>query len=105
MLVHVPPEEGSLNVIVLPTHTWPLPVIIGAGVELTFTTIVLVQPDDGVNVMTAVPAVAPPVTTPVVRPMAAIAGLPLVHVPGRVDVRVVVWPVHKVALPPKVATG
>ena len=55
--------------------------------------------------MTAVPAVAPPVTTPVVRPMAAIAGLPLVHVPGRVDVRVVVWPVHKVALPPKVATG
>ena len=50
--------------------------------------------------MLAVPAVAPPVTTPVAEPTVAVAVVPLVHVPAPVaSVNVVVDPEQTLFVP------
>lgn len=99
VMLKVPPVRASATVIVDPTQTVEGPVI-GGGVVLTVTIVLMVQPVDvNVNVIGATPADAP-VTTPVVLPTVATAVLPLTHVPApEASDSVVVVPVHKAVLP------
>lgn len=101
-LIQVPPEVASLSVIVDPSHTAVLPVIV-AGNGLTVTVVLVLQPVGNVYVITDVP-VATPVTTPEEEPTVAIPVLPLVHVPpDEVLLNVVVDPTHTFVVPVMVA--
>ena len=78
LLLQEPPVVLLLNVIVLPWHIGPEPVI---GEEAPMFTVVLVrQPDVSVYVMSALPLLTP-VNNPVVDPIVAILVLLLCHVP------------------------
>jgi hypothetical protein len=79
LLLQVPPLVISVSVMDDPIHNVDEPVMAEGGV-FTVTVVLAKQPAVLVNVMTDVPAV-PPVTIPVEVPIAAIAGLLLVHVP------------------------
>jgi hypothetical protein len=93
----VPPVVALLSVVVRPTHSVRLPVI-AAGVGVTVTTLVVVQPPTDAAVIVAVPGVIP-VTTPVPDTV-AMAVLELLQATGLVVVlRVVVLPTHTVAVP------
>lgn len=94
---HVPPVVVLLSVVVRPTHSVRLPVM-AAGVGVTVTTLVVVQPPTEAAVIVAVPGVIP-VTTPVPDTVAT-AVLELLQATGLVVVlRVVVLPTHTVAVP------
>ena len=94
---HVPPVVVLLSVVVRPTQSVRLPVMT-AGVGVTVTTLVVVQPPTDAAVIVAVPGVIP-VTTPVPDTVAT-AVLELLHATGLVVVlSVVVLPAHTVAVP------
>ena len=94
---HVPPVVVLLSVVVRPTHSVRLPVM-AAGVGVTVTTLVVVQPPTEAAVIVAVPGVMP-VTTPVPDTV-AMAVLELLQATGLVVVlSVVVLPTHTVAVP------
>ena len=97
LLLHTPPAGVVFNVVVKPTHTFVVPVIV-VGCELTVTTVVLIQPVFSVYVIIAVPASAPE-STPLDDPMVALALL-LLHVPpAGVEFNVDVAPVHMFVVP------
>lgn len=78
--LHVPPPIPSLSVVVRPTHTLNVPVIVD-GSGFTLTVAVVAQP---VLVSVYVITVAPeeiPVTAPVVLPTVPTAGVLLLQVP------------------------
>ena len=79
LLLQVPPGVALLNTIVLPTHTWLLPVI-GEGLGFTVKLVVTKQPPGSMYVITVTPADTP-VTTPDVATTVAIPGLLLLHKP------------------------
>lgn len=98
LLVHVPPDDASLNVVVKPTHTFVTPVI-AAGSGLTVTGVVAKQPVPKVYEIIGVP-VANPATIPVPAPTDPSAGLLLLHVPPVVpSLNVVVEPTHTFVVP------
>ena len=102
ILLHVPPPVASDNVVVPPTHTLVVPVIV-AGNGFTVTTALVAQPVPlSVNVMVAVAGlvlpVTTPVTSPVVAPTVAIPVAPEVHVPPA-SVNPVVAPWHMARVP------
>ena len=104
LLDHVPLPVASLNVVVLPTQTFVVPVM-DAGFELTVTIAVAVQPVPVEYVMVAVPPETP-VTTPVEEPTVATPIEPELHVPPLVpSVRRVVEPIHTDESPPIGATN
>ena len=105
LLLHVPPDVASLNVIVDPTHTDPgVPRI--AVIGLTVTILLLLQPVVAIIYdIVLVPAVDPPVTIPEL-PTVAIPVLVLLHVPPVVpSLRDVVDPWHTTAVPLIIAIG
>jgi hypothetical protein len=79
LLVHVPPPKSE-SVLVLPTHKLVVPVII-PGTGLTVTVCVAKQPGLDVNVIIDRPEFTP-VSRPEDEPIAAFAGMVLVHVPA-----------------------
>jgi hypothetical protein len=82
-----------LNVVIEPTQTVVVPVIV-AGNGSTVTVAVALQPVESVYVIVAAPADTP-VTTPVVKPTLAVLGLLLLHVPPvEVLLREIVEPAH-----------
>jgi len=97
LLVHAPPRVVLLNVTVLPTHTFVVPVITGRA-ALTVAIAVARQPATVYDILD-VPADIP-VITPVAPPIAATPVVPEVHTPpgvvlDSVDVEVA----HKVSVP------
>ena len=98
VLLQVPPEVASLNVVVKPTHTVEVPEI-AAGKGLTVTLVTARHPVLSTYEITATPPVIP-VTVPEVASMVAIAVLELLHVPppGR-SVRKVMEPAQTVVVP------
>jgi hypothetical protein len=104
LLVHVPPNVASLSVTVELTHSEGDPVI-AAGLALTVSTRVVVQPvAASVNVIVVVPE-ATPLTTPVDEPAVATVVLPLTHVPApEASLSVTVCPVQTDA-GPDIAAG
>jgi hypothetical protein len=92
LLLHTPPEEASLNVIVAPAQRENVP-IITAGIGYTVTIIDTV-PHPSVSVYAIVVVPAPmPVTTPDVEPTVPTLPLLLLHVPPVIaSVNVVVAP-------------
>jgi hypothetical protein len=104
LLLHVPPP-ASLNEVVIPEHTLSAPSI-AVGNGLTVNTAVAIQPVGNVCVMVTVVAVAtvPPVTTPVVDPIAATVVLLLLQVPPPASLSVVVKPEHTASVP-SIAVG
>ena len=99
LLLQVPPPVRSVNAVVKPAHTDNVPVI-PTGTGFTVTTAVVIQPVPIVYVMVAVPAVAPPVTTPVEEPIVAVPVALLPHVPPvGVSLNVVVAPEHSTIVP------
>jgi hypothetical protein len=98
LLLHVPGDEASLNVVVSPTQTFIVPVI-AAGCVLTVTGFIAKQPAGKVYDIFNVP-VALPTATPLLAPMVANAGNWLVHVPPPIpSVIVVGTPMQRVLLP------
>jgi len=91
------PLPASLSEMPAPTHTVAGPDIM-PGTALTVTTVVAVQPTADVNVILAVPAVAPPVTIPE-EPAEATAVLLLLQVPVPPSVRLVVSPAQTLVIP------
>jgi hypothetical protein len=81
LLLHVLPVGNAPNVVVDPTHTDAVPVIL-SGKANTVAIWVLIQPKPSVNlkVIIDVPALTP-VNTPVVGLIIALSVLELVHVP------------------------
>ena len=102
VLVHVPPDGEELNVVVNPTHTVGVPVMV-PGVVLTVTNCVTKQLPT-VYVIFAVPTLTL-VTTPVPAPTLATAVFPLVHVPPEVVVLNSVDPPIHIAAVPVIAAG
>lgn len=99
-LLHVPPEEVVINVVLLPAHRLIVPDI-AAGTRLTVTTSDVVQPAVVVYTMVAVPA-ATPVTTPDATLTAAVEVILLLQVPPEgVELNVVVAPSQTVSVPDK----
>lgn len=78
LLVHVPPGVASVNAVVNPWHTVVTPVIGAKG--YTVTVVTAVQPSDVVYTIVAVPPDIPR-AVPLLTPIVATAGLPLLHVP------------------------
>jgi hypothetical protein len=100
-LTHVPPVVVLARVVILPSHTTAVPVIV-AGSAFTVRTVEVVQPEPRAYVIVVVPA-ATPVTTPDAS-IVAFAGVPLVHVPPVVTLfNVVVRPSQTVSVPVIVA--
>jgi hypothetical protein len=96
-LLHEPPVVVVLSAVVVPGHTFAVPVMV-AGVRFTVTVADEEQPPTVYDIL-AVPAVTP-VTTPVEEPTLATDGAPLLHVPpvvAQLTVRVV--PVQIVPAP------
>ena len=97
LLAHDPPATASVNVIVPPTHTAPVP-FIRPGAGLTVTTVVTKQSEASVYVITEVPAVTA-VTIPVDDPIITLPLL-LVHTPPpTASVSVTVEDAHSGKLP------
>jgi len=94
LLIHVPPDVGSFNVVVLPTHNVVVPPI-AAGTGFTVIVFVAWQPVEVMmSVIVAVPA-ATPVTTPEDASIVATEVLLLLQeAPDIVDVSVIVEPAH-----------
>ena len=97
LLLHIPPEVASLNVVVEPWHTPVVPEIAG-GKGLTVIVAVVLQPVELiVKVIVAVP-VPEPVRIPEAEPM--LAGPILLHTPPVVaSVNVVLDPLQTLAAP------
>ena len=98
LLVHRPPVDVLLNVVVEPAHTTIVPVM-AAGSGCTVSTAVRSQPAVEVYTMVDVP-VPKPEAIPEALPIVAMAGLLLDHVPPVVVlVSVVVLPSQTVRAP------
>ncbi len=101
-LLHVPPGVALLSVVVCPTHMLIVPVML-AGSGNTVNVLVVKQVLGSVYVIVAVPGAGVadmPVTMPVPKPMSAIAGVLLAHVPPDMGwVSVVVSPWHTLSVP------
>jgi hypothetical protein len=95
LLVQMPPDAVSVNVIAAPTHT-PADPEIAEGIAYTVTVLATVQPDK-VYAMLTDPAPTP-FTTPAVLTVAILTSL-LLHVPPPASASVVVSPTHAVAVP------
>ena len=96
-LLHVPPVETSLSVILEPAATVKIPES-GAGVGLTVNTIVALLVPSEYEII-QVPAVTP-VTTPVEEPTVAIPVLLLLQLPPEVvSDKVLVEPTQTLAIP------
>jgi hypothetical protein len=96
------PPPPSLKVVVSPTQTFNVPVIV-AGKGNTVTVVLALQPVGNVYVIAVVPA-AMPYTSPVVASTVATAVFELLQVPVPISPRVVTAPAHtKVA--PKIVPG
>ena len=76
LLVHTPPVQGEVNVMVWPRHTLSGPMIGQTG--LTVTVYVEMQPSKEVNVIVTTPAVTP-CTSPLQEPTVAVPGLLLLQ--------------------------
>jgi hypothetical protein len=97
-LVHDPPTDTSLKVVVSPAHTLLLPVIPG-GSGFTVIGVVTSQPTPSEYVIVAVPTFTP-LTTPVPEPTLAITTLLLLQVPPvSASLSVVVLPIHTCIVP------
>jgi hypothetical protein len=103
LLVHVPPPGAELSVVFAPTHILAVPVIT-PGRPLTVTVVVTVQPVGKVYVIKVVPPVRAE-TKPVVEPIVATPGVPLVHVPPVEASLSVVLPPAQTTKPPVIAAG
>jgi hypothetical protein len=100
----VPPPGLQTSVVVDPWQVVAVPVI-DAGVELTVSVAVLVQPALTVYVIVVVPA-ATPVAMPVPASIVALVVLLLIHVPPVVAwVSAVVAPGHTVSVPDMLASA
>ena len=97
LLVQLPPAGVLFSVVVRPTHTVGVPVIV-VGLAFTVTVLVLIQPVPSVYVIVEVPAAAP-VTTPVTISMVALPLLLVQLPPAGVEFSVVVSPIHTAAVP------
>jgi hypothetical protein len=94
-LPHTPPAVVLLSTVVLPAHTFSVPVI-AAGEVSTLTVVTVLQPLPSEYVITALPA-ATPVTIPFSDPINATDGPADVHTPPvGVEVSVILAPVHAV---------
>ena len=100
LLLQLPKPEGSLRLIVLPTHTLnTVDAVIGSGVGFTVTTVVVKQPVASVYVIVDVPGVTP-LVTPVDEFTVATAVVALVHTPdGVMSASVVVAAEHTIRVP------
>ena len=78
LVLHVPPLVASVSVTMLSAQILVVP-LIAEGAAFTTSTADELQPDDTVYMIVAVPADAPAVTTPVVKPI--VAAPVLLHVP------------------------
>ena len=97
LLVHVPPAGVEFSVVVNPTQTASVPVIV-VGLGFTVTIAVLIHPVLSMYVIIDVPAVTP-VTIPVDDPTVALPLL-LLHVPpAGVEFNVVVKPTQTLKTP------
>ena len=104
LLLHVPPPVTSLKFEVNPAQIVVLPVI-AAGVRLTVTVVVAVQPVPSEYVIIDDPPGAKPVTTPEDEPIGAITGLLLLHIPPAGEsVNAEDVPVH-IAVAPVITDG
>ena len=100
-VLQLPPDDGSLSVVVAPTHTCSVPFIPG-GYAPTVTTADAMQPAALVNVIPEVP-----VATPVIIPeevIVATAVVALLQVPADVSLTDVVKPGHTTSVP-EIAPG
>ena len=97
LLVHVPPVVLLLSVVVWPTHTSGIPLMV-PGTALMVIIIVFWQPVDGVFVIVAVPLLNP-VTSPVVGFTDTVASALVQVPPAIVLARVMVAPTHKLVGP------
>ena len=98
LLVQVPPPGVEFSVVVKPTQTFGVPVMV-VGLALTVTTAVLIQPVPSAYVIVDVPATEP-VTTPDVDKAIVALPLLLLHVPpAGVEFNVVVNPTHTFVVP------
>jgi len=79
LLLHVPPADVLLSVVVAPTHTTAVPVM-EAGRGLTVKPVVVLHPVGSVYVIVTLPETRP-LTMPLDDPIVATDGLLLVHVP------------------------
>jgi hypothetical protein len=96
-LAHVPPVIDGVKVDADPTHTVVVPLITGKG--FTVTVAVFLHPVRAVYDMVTVPPLTP-VTMPLLLPIVAIAGLPLLHMPPLGDAANVVFdPWHTIIAP------
>jgi hypothetical protein len=98
LLLHTPPAEALLRVVVWNSHTVVAPVI-GDGSPFTVTTAVAIQPVGAVYVIVAVPVVVPAVQVPpeviVAVPVALLLQVP----PGVALLSVADWPTHSDIVP------
>lgn len=98
LLLHTPPDVGSLKRVVVPTHKVVAPEM-GAGALITETVVVATHPTPSEYVMAALPALTPD-TTPEVLSTVATAVLALVQVPPEVPLlNGTVEPRHTLVLP------
>ena len=104
LLDHAPNAVTSLKVVKLLTHAVGEPVI-GAGVEVIFSTSVVIQPVGKVYVIVADPADIP-VTIPVPDPTVATDVLLLVHIPPpEASVKADVDPMQYTDVVPPIGAG
>ena len=104
LLVQVPPEVRSTNVLVAPVQTVLEPDI-DTGCWLMVIASVAEQPAGSVYIILTEPVTDPPVTIPLDDPTVAFVRSLLLHVPPVVaSARFVVRPVHTV-FEPVIATG
>lgn len=96
-VLQTPPAGVVVHVTDCPTQIGDVPVI-GLGSATAVTTVVAMQPEGGVYVIVAVPAV-PAVHVPVEAPMLADAPLDDHVPPGVAQLRVALLPWHKVVVP------
>ena len=105
-VLQVPPGTASLSVmLLLPEHTLAKPDI-APGMPVTVTDIVAAARQPVEYVMSVVPPVPVPVTTPETEPTVATVVLLLVHVPPAVaSLKVMLAPEHIAATAGDMATG
>jgi hypothetical protein len=102
LLVHVPPPTTLLKLVVAPTHTVAVPVMVPASAPVVIVTttevVSLSHPLSAIYLIVAVP-VEIPVTIP--PDTVATLGLAEFHPPSLIDVvlKVVVFPTHVVSVP------
>ena len=95
--VHVPAPAALARVVVAPTQTVSVPVIVGKG--FTVTTVVAEHPPIVYEMMAVPPNVPTPVTTPVDETVATPVALLLQVPPDVASNKVVVLPVHTEVVP------